>query len=424
MSIIQSKIHPLAAKTNANSLMKKLMVKSYPYGAVCSEEGVNGISYVIASKKQGVSYLPSLVAALEGKRNALYVGEYSGSLLLVFKQNGLLTAEYVINEENVDLQLKLVRTNLFALFGQKGDVYVATNVAATANKDKTTFDTLLLRKIDLDVPFQSVHKDVVLQPTELETFKSQISRSKALLFNYMAIGVTTAAVLAFGLVTLLDTPETMAVKAVITNEEPDSIKQFRDLDKYLTSTASNATFILRTVALKMNGLRGLPGWEAFEVDVKTENQKITIKISLESVYGTVEQLSRFAKQSGYQIDVKGKNGYLLAQIPHVPVLSKPARFHAGSYERLIIESFSAWWDDTTVLFADAKKQKNQSWIKKVVNISVDNVDPQDIHSMSSLLVAMPLGFESFNVKRNIKETLRWSMKINATFAGVNTDELG
>lgn len=386
--------------------------------------------YLFHSQSSLTIITPSLLSLLTTERDIMVALALEGDqLYLLIKQNDFIVGEYLFDaSDNNSNEMKLALTAFYVLDKQLNDFKLFTNAKISTSDHNTC---ILNNKINLPISADNAEYKAWLNgELTAATETNQISLSQLLPFKQIpqlkakpwVKPMALASALLFTSLCWLFTGSGEHQPPLAT---PNSVEAnpYQGLIQHLTEEGANPLFIFSQVTRRMNVLNTLVGWQINQVDVRqNKGRDFALLITLTSTTGGVTELMAFGRNHGYTVNLDGDRAFLHVGLGFMPVLSTPARFHLGSYQRLMTQRLDYFWDDITTKFSRDSKFNKTPYIIEDIDIKIANVAAADINALGSLFYGDPFSLVALKLKRDKDGLAMFSAALKMTLAGVVINE--
>lgn len=208
----------------------------------------------------------------------------------------------------------------------------------------------------------------------------------------------------------------------IASKKPKNTSKYEGLKNYYTKVSVEPKEILRDVFRQMNAAKLLRGWQLQEIKVAhTEKGLITQYFVLESIYGEVSELAKFAQERQFEMNVSGRIAYLARNIKPASVYSDFARFHVGTWHNWLSKGVGEFWDDVDYAITRKENVGNEHWFISKGEITYPVLYPDDLESIGSLMQGFPYSFDYLEMKLKNRHENSWGATLRIEIAGVENN---
>lgn len=391
----------------------------------------DGNLYLAGAESQGWLCTSAAGEALLGVDNGLVVSQSEGKLYLLFKVNGALEAEFVVDPREASVRDKQQIISLVAFLNDNCDNHGIDYVCKStlefeSAENGTHFGDLLALDVPLDkVQSSTLSSNVFSAETAIEVESVRRLRFKESgrlsFYHYLTASLLGIALLAWFLV--FDDEEVVEDAVDTLQETLAAVKEINQSDydallSHYTESSVNPFGILRALSKEVKRTNLLLGWEPSEVVLQTsQSEGATVSLRLNKTFGSLADLNKYASDFSYRMNVEDNQGVLLTQLPTSPLFDNGAKFHIGSYETYFRSAMDDWYDDVSYSFEDSDTSF-QGWKMRSIRVQVPFVYADDLASIGALFKGYPFSLESLSLIRSKQYPDAWDVEINYEFAGV------
>ena len=376
---------------------------------------------VIFGAEEGAKlYGPALLSKVQRPTFVVVVLK-SDSVYIFAKIQGNFSDEFEFGVDSSDDSTDVQRLIAFCALHQN-ELHDAPWYCNVAIKPKGAESVVVADKLQLPLDpakqedFSEIRQIKPILAVEIEKELNRTSKKT----NPLAItGLAAALAAAVFFYIQPEIPEKTDVKSA---NKTQKVSPYAGLKDFYVKRSAAPKPILRDIYRQANAAKLLRGWSLTEIKV-VKNKKGIIEqyFVLDSVYGEVSELAKFAQDNQYEMNVSGRTAYLAKNVIKKELYSDFARFHVGTWHNWLSQGLDDLWIDVDYGISKKEQIGNDHWFISQSEITFPEIFTDDLESIGSLMKGFPYSFDYLEMKLRDRHAKTWEATLKIEIAGVENN---